>query len=78
MDTDWVNAWYVTAIDFATGELVWQKYVGSGKQWDHALLTISISPDGLLTWGMLTSVLAVRDVRSEDLPKSTPLSTVLE
>ncbi len=61
MDTGDVDAWYITALDFETGDTVWRKYVGSGKQWDNAMLTLSIGPDGLLTSGMYRGVLAVRD-----------------
>ena len=61
MNTGEVMAWYITALDFATGKMVWRKYVGSGKQWDNAMLTISIGPDGLLTSGMYAGILSVRD-----------------
>jgi len=63
MDTGDVMAWYITAIDFETGEMVWRKYAGSGKQWDNAMLTMSIGPDGLLTSGMYAGIMAVRDKR---------------
>ena len=63
MDTGDVEAWYVTAIDFETGERVWRQYVGSGLQWDNALLTMSIGPDGLLTSGLYAGLLSARDGR---------------
>lgn len=59
MGTD--DAWYVTAVDFRTGTLAWRKYVGSGKDWDNAMLTMSIGPDGLLTSGLHAGILGVRD-----------------
>jgi len=62
-NTGIVNAWYISAIDFRTGKLAWRKYVGSGKQWDNAMLTLSIGPDGLLTSGMHTGVLGLRDAK---------------
>lgn len=55
------DAWYITAVDFRTGQLAWRKYVGSGKSWDNAMLTISIGPDGALSSGMYAGVLRVRD-----------------
>ncbi len=55
------DAWYVTAIDFETGKTVLRHFLGNGEDWDNALLTISISPDGLLTSGMYAGVLAARD-----------------
>ena len=57
------DAWYVTAIDFETGELAWRHYVGSGQDWDNALLTMSISPDGLLTSGMYAGILGAKDAQ---------------
>ena len=53
--------WYVTAIDFETGKRVWRHYLGSGLNWDNALLTMSISPDGLLTSGMYKGLLGAKD-----------------
>jgi len=59
--TGWVNSWYFTAVDFDTGNLVWKIYAGSGKQWDNAMLTLSIGPTGLLTAGTLTGVVSLQD-----------------
>lgn len=53
--------WYVTAIDFETGRRIWRRYVGSGLDWDNALLTMSIGPDGLLTSGMYSGILGAKD-----------------
>ena len=61
MNTGWINAWYISAIDFRTGELAWRQFLGTGKQWDNAMLTMSIGPDGLLTSGMFAGLAALRD-----------------
>jgi hypothetical protein len=61
LDTGWVNAWYVTALDFESGEVAWRHYLGSGKQWDNAMLTMSIGPDGLLTSGTFGGLISIRD-----------------
>ncbi len=61
MDTGPVNAWYLSALDFATGELQWRQYLGSGKQFDNAMLTVSIGPNGTLTSGMFAGIAALRD-----------------
>ncbi len=53
--------WYITAIDFETGKRVWRHYVGAGLDWDNALLTVSIGPDGLLTSGMYKGLLGAKD-----------------
>ncbi len=36
-------------------------FLGYGEDWDNALLTVSISPDGLLTSGMYAGILGARD-----------------
>ncbi len=51
----------ITALDFETGEMAWRHYIGSGKQWDNAMLTASIGPDGLLTSGMFGGIMSIRD-----------------
>ncbi len=55
------DAWYITALDFETGRTAWRHFLGYGEDWDNALLTISISPDGLLTSGMYSGILGARD-----------------
>ena len=55
------DAWYVTAIDFETGKMAWRHFLGYGEDWDNALLTMSIGPDGLLTSGMYAGILGARD-----------------
>ena len=60
-DTGLVKAWYITALNFETGSVAWRHYLGSGKQWDNAMLTLSIGPDGLLTSGTFAGLVALRD-----------------
>ena len=55
------DAWYITALDFETGRTAWRHFLGYGEDWDNALLTVSISPDGLLTSGMYAGILAAKD-----------------
>ncbi len=55
------DQWYITAPDFKTGEMVWRHHLGSGTDWDNALLTLSISPNGVLTSGMFAGILAAKD-----------------
>ncbi|MBW2143876.1 MAG: hypothetical protein JRG75_05705 [Deltaproteobacteria bacterium] len=62
--TGWVNAWYFTAVDFETGNLVWKIYAGSGKQWDNAMLTLSIGQNGELTAGLVSGLASLRDGQS--------------
>jgi hypothetical protein len=60
-DTGPINAWYISALDFETGAVAWRHYIGSGKQWDNAMLTMSIGPNGLLTSGTFSGLISVRD-----------------
>ncbi|WP_317932576.1 hypothetical protein [Halioxenophilus sp. WMMB6] len=53
--------WYITTIDFETGKTVWRHHLGTGVDWDNALLTMSISPKGVITSGMFTGVLGAQD-----------------
>jgi len=41
---------------------VWRHFLGYGEGWDNALLTMSISPDGVLTSGMYAGILAAKDL----------------
>ncbi len=55
------DEWYITAIDFETGKMAWRHRLGTGVDWDNALLTISIGPDGLLTSGMFSGIVSAKD-----------------
>jgi hypothetical protein len=35
MDTTGLDVYYLTALDFRTGEVVWEKQVGTGFTFDH-------------------------------------------
>ncbi len=61
LNTGWVNTWYITALDFESGKLAWRHFIGSGKQWDNAMLTVSIGPNGLLTSGTFGGLISLRD-----------------
>lgn len=61
VNTGAVNAWYFTAVDFHTGKLLWKQYAGSGKQWDNAMLTVTVGPNGTLVVGTFGGLIAVRD-----------------
>ena len=61
MDTGAVNTCYLTAIDFRTDEVAWKQYTGSGKQWDNAMLTVTVGPNGTLVAGTFGDLIAIRD-----------------
>lgn len=57
------DEWYITAIDFRTGKVAWRTYLGKGQKYDNALLTLNISPTGLLVSGKYSGLVGVKDVK---------------
>ncbi len=55
------DAWYVTAIDFETGETVWSKLLGTGLFYNNHYAGIAISPDGVLYSGVLGGTIRLAD-----------------
>jgi len=51
-DVNDVNAYYFVALDFRTGEVVWEKLVGTGDMFDNWWLPVAIGPNGAL-YGMV-------------------------
>jgi hypothetical protein len=56
-----VNAWYVTAIDAATGRRVWAVRTGLGTLFNNHYSAITIAPDGSLYVATLAGLVRVRD-----------------
>lgn len=56
-----IDAWYMTAIDFHTGETKWRKLTGTGWNWDNNWSPISIGPDGALYAGVFNGLIQLRD-----------------
>jgi hypothetical protein len=71
MDTSQVDAqhpygldvYYWTALDFRTGEVVWQKMAGTGWRFDGWYLGLGIGPTGTLYAGVYGGLAAMRDSR---------------
>ena len=58
----WVYYW--TALDFRTGETVWQKMAGTGHQkFDSIWPGLAVGPNGTLYVGLLGGLAAMRDAR---------------
>jgi hypothetical protein len=55
------DAWYVTAIDVATGETRFKVLAGTGWNWDNHWAPITIGPDGTLYAGVLNGIMSLRD-----------------
>ncbi len=69
MDTSMVDAqypygldvYYWTALDFRTGEVVWQKMAGTGYRFDGWYLGLGIGPTGSLYAGVYGGLIMMRD-----------------
>jgi len=57
----WTDAYYLTAVDFRTGETVYGVLTGTGLGYDNHWAAITIGPDGTAYVGTLRGLLAVRD-----------------
>jgi hypothetical protein len=54
-------AWYLTAIDFETGETVFKVFTGCGRNWNNSYGPITIGPNGTLYVGVFNGLISVRD-----------------
>jgi hypothetical protein len=60
-DENDVNAYYFVALDFRTGEAVWEKLVGTGDMFDNWWLPVAIGPNGALYGMVYGGVTMMRD-----------------
>lgn len=54
-------AWYLTAVDFETGETIFKVFTGCGRNWNNSYGPITIGPDGALYVGVFNGLISVRD-----------------
>jgi hypothetical protein len=57
----WTDAYYLTAVDFRTGQTVFRARTGVGLGYDNHWAPVTIGPDGTAYVGTLRGLLAVRD-----------------
>lgn len=55
------DPWYFTAIDFRTGEVVWNVLAGLGILYNNHYAGAYVGPDGTLYVGVLGGIVAMRD-----------------
>ena len=55
------DPWFLTALDFRTGETVWKRLTGQGLGFNNNYAPVSIGPDGTAYVGVLGGLLLVRD-----------------
>ncbi|MGW7066143.1 hypothetical protein ACWGII_01315 [Streptomyces sp. NPDC054855] len=56
-----VDAWYLTAVDFRTGETKWKRLAGTGIAYDNNWAPVTLGPDGTAYVGVFNGLVAVRD-----------------
>ncbi|MEV3988303.1 hypothetical protein AB0J57_05290 [Streptomyces sp. NPDC049837] len=56
-----IDAWYLTALDFHTGEERWRRLTGTGALYDNNWAPITLGPDGTAYVGVFNGLVAVRD-----------------
>jgi hypothetical protein len=61
LDTTVSKAWYLAAIDFRTGKMVFMVRAGTGDFKHNYFATIEIGPDGTVYQGVMGGIIAVRD-----------------
>jgi hypothetical protein len=62
-DQNDVYVYYWTALDFRTGETVWQKMAGTGEYFDSFYPGVGIGPNGALFYGGYGGLATMRDTR---------------
>jgi hypothetical protein len=62
-DPTFEDPWYLTALDFRTGETVYKRLAGRGLGFNNNYAPISIGPDGTAYVGALGGLVALRDDR---------------
>ncbi|WP_218021293.1 hypothetical protein [Nocardia crassostreae] len=59
--TEITDPWYWTALDFHTGNLVWQRHSGSGPLYNNNYAGLALGPDGSAYLGTLGGLITLRD-----------------
>jgi outer membrane protein assembly factor BamB len=57
-----LDVYYLTALDFRTGEVVWEKQVGTGFTFDHYYTALLVGPDETVYFGLHGGIVSVRDL----------------
>ncbi|MET8684692.1 hypothetical protein ABZV77_10800 [Streptomyces sp. NPDC004732] len=56
-----IDAWYLTAVDFRTGDTRWKRLAGTGIAYDNNWAPVTLGPDGTAYVGAFNGLVAVRD-----------------
>ena len=55
------DAWFLTAIDFHTGETVWRRFAGEGLGFNNNFAPVTLAPDGTAYVGVLGGIARFAD-----------------
>ena len=55
-----IDAWYFTAVDATTGEVMWRRLAGTGPMVNNHYAAIYVGPDGGLYVGATGGIVALR------------------
>ena len=55
------TGWYFTAVDWETGESVYEVWVGNGGEWNNVLDPVTLGPDGAAYVGTKNGLMTIRD-----------------
>jgi hypothetical protein len=61
--------WYFGALDWKTGERVYEAWVGNGPNWNNVLDPITLGPDGTAYVGTKNGLMAIRDGKKSNKQK---------
>ncbi len=54
-------AWYLTAVDFETGETLFKVFTGCGRNWNNSYGPITIGPNGSAYVGVFNGLISITD-----------------
>ena len=66
------DPWFLTALDFRTGETVWKYLTGEGIPYNNNYAPVSIGPDGAAYVGVLSGLVLVRDKTAPPAAQTRP------
>jgi hypothetical protein len=56
-----IDVYYLIALGFSTGAVVWEKILGSGYSFDHFYETLMLGPDETIYMGVYDGLVTIRD-----------------
>ena len=67
-----MDPWYLTAIDFRTGETVFKKLAGTGLGFNNNYAPVTLGPDGSAYVGALGGLIRLATQLRPNRPKGQP------